>query len=99
MEARITTPAPHTRVPRKALILGTLRDVPDWVEIWQVVTGPQRQATQDVPYPTNGPRVLVGRRVVLSEKLQRLPAIGLALFLGCNFEADIPSNSPKKPGK
>lgn len=37
MEARITAPAPHARVPRKALILGTLRDVSEWVEIWLVV--------------------------------------------------------------
>jgi hypothetical protein len=37
MEARITAPAPHARVPRRALILGTLREVPEWVEIWLVV--------------------------------------------------------------
>jgi hypothetical protein len=37
MGALITAPAPHAQVPRKALILGILREVPEWVEIWLVV--------------------------------------------------------------
>ncbi|MGO9402996.1 MAG: toll/interleukin-1 receptor domain-containing protein [Terriglobales bacterium] len=37
MEAQITAPASRTHVPRKALILGTLHGVSEWIEIWLVV--------------------------------------------------------------
>jgi hypothetical protein len=37
MEAQITAPAPETRVPREAVIRGTLREIPESVEIWLVV--------------------------------------------------------------
>lgn len=41
MEAQITAPVSPGRVPRNALILGTLRGVSEWGEVWLVVqTGP-----------------------------------------------------------
>jgi hypothetical protein len=37
LEARITAPALRARVPRKAIILGTRREVSEWIEIWLAV--------------------------------------------------------------
>jgi hypothetical protein len=52
MEAHIIAPAPDDRVPRKALILGTLREVSEWIDVWLVVEvgaryHPQKRLSRD----------------------------------------------------